>query len=93
MLKEKIAEILEELIDIRNSKKLEIEDYILLQEAIRLFISANIQAQKTNKPSSSGEMASTKQLQFLKQLGYKGTMDLTKSEASALIQEYKGEEI
>ena len=105
-----IKEIVKELKDICRIELDQVSDNCILESAIKLHISQNINAsEKENikdmrnnlelknimqpRPSNKGFQpilkATDKQISFLKSLGYKGDLDLTKIQAFNLIKRLK----
>ena len=99
-MKQKITEIIKELQDVcRNSKLEDVEDCQLLEQAVKIYLSEEInkskkeniaEMKKTNLKSTANpqEKATEKQLAYLERLGYEGKIDkLSKEEAKILIKE------
>lgn len=90
----KLKEIIEELKEIRTETKTKVSDEILFENAVKLFISKKIsedrkESKLDNELPNSKQPATKKQLWRLKQLKIEIPKDITKFEASKLIDKYK----
>ena len=96
MNKEKLKEILEEINEICNStnvmatadKRLEIAQKIYVSEGIEVGKNTRTEKISGNKKQES---ASEKQKKYLRDLNYKGDLNITKKEARDLIKKLKEE--
>lgn len=82
----RLIEILGELIEVERETKLNISDEVIFSEACS-FLRGELAGK--SKEIKNLEPASVGQLDYLKVLGYKGNMKITKKEAMELIKELK----
>lgn len=92
---EEIKEILEKLKLIRTETKLKVTDTALFEQGIDIFLSKQIGKQQDKRAGVVDKTIknptapmSEKQRFFLEKNGYQGDMDLSMSEASALIDAF-----
>lgn len=82
---EELKKIVIKLKEIRKEQFTNLSDECLFENAVKIFISREIGKQKEQ---SKSDLASQKQKDFLKNLGFEGDVDkITKIEAQALIKE------
>lgn len=85
-----LQEILKECMKIRIDLGLDnLSDDMLFDKSVNIFISQNISKDKEQKKID--EKVSYAQVEYLKKLGYKGNLNITKREAMQLISEMKKE--
>lgn len=102
----KLDDTIKRLQEIIKANGLKVEDKHILEQSVKLYISASIKESKEKNIQSMKEpiktlnqelgiieKATDKQLAYLQELGYSGTYDLTKDDAIALIREYKARKI
>jgi hypothetical protein len=82
---ENLKLILKECIEIRKELKLKVTDDLLWDTSVRIFNSQNFK--EPEKKDWKNDKVTEKQLAFLKKNGYNGNDDMTKLEASILIDE------
>jgi len=85
---DKLKKIIEELNSIREESSLRISDEVLFEQAIKIYISNNINDSHNNKERINIS-ATDKQKYLLKKLGIVFNDSLTKQEAYQLIKEKK----
>ena len=92
-----LKEIIEALKQTRTETKTKVEDSILWESAIKIYISQEIGKQRKSetmqgtrpKPfSPASNLATKKQINFLKKEGVKIKENLTKQEAKTMISDY-----
>ncbi len=96
---EKLKEIIKNLKKIRESEKLLVDDGVLFENSVKIFLSEKIQEFKERnimevrkekkKNKLKEEPATKKQIDYLIGLGIEIPKGLTKKEASKLIEENK----
>ena len=102
MNKELLIKLLEELKEIRTKTRTKVGDEVLFDCAVRIHNSEQIESHRQGKsfsvklerppfhsPAIPNEPASKEQIDLLKKLGYKGTLDLSKREAWRKTKELK----
>lgn len=77
---EELKNLINELKKVREETNLSIQDTVLFENAVDIYISSLI------SNSKNGLLATPKQLEFLKKLGVQARSGLTKKEASDLIE-------
>ena len=93
-MRENLEQIYSVLTAFLESRGVTVSDDVLFTKAVDIYLAESIElnkdrrTQEINNPDK--KQASSKQISFLWQLGYKGdTKNLTSKEASILITEYK----
>ncbi len=85
---EEFKNIIRELKRIKYEERLNnLDDDILFDGAVRIYNSLNINRPKIERKKEIALMTE-KQRKLLQDLNYKGTLNLTKSEATKVIQEF-----
>ncbi|MBX4196082.1 hypothetical protein KW805_00650 [Candidatus Pacearchaeota archaeon] len=86
---DQLQEIVRALKRIKKEEKLRVEDAIVLDSAVRIYNSTTINVNKPQRGMRNANAPITeRQRKLLKDLRYEGDMNMTKLEATQLIQRY-----
>lgn len=85
---EEFSDILRQLKEFRNKEKLNTDDNVLFDGAVRIYNSHFINRQLVKQKKITDTLMTAKQQQLLKNLGYTGSTNLTKKQATDLIDQY-----
>lgn len=97
-MKDRLIQILKEFKSITDVTGLEVAHEILFNKAVDIYLMEKVEANKDNRTTqinkhqfqkNNYDGATQPQLSLLFKLGYTGTKDITKAEASQLIKEFK----
>ncbi|MBX4211987.1 hypothetical protein KW787_00835 [Candidatus Pacearchaeota archaeon] len=85
---DQLQDIVRALKRIKKEEKLRVEDSIVLDSAVRIYNSTTINKSSKREPRDMNAPITEKQIKLLKDLNYEGNMNLTKLQATQLIQRY-----
>jgi len=85
---DEFGDILRKLKEFRDREKLKTDDDMVFDGAVRIYNSHFINQQMVKQKKITDTLMSTKQQQLLKNLGYAGSTNLTKKQATDIIDQY-----